>query len=190
MRANRCASLLAAMALLMASACGLRDDSQPARQYFMPDMIHSEAYDAYMPNPNTRDGKTLQRPTEGTVARGYLPLHFVVSEEDAARAGEELTNPLPLTPENLSRGRELYETFCYVCHGSRGLGDGPLVPKIPTPPAYNTSRIKAFKEGRIFHTITVGYGNMKPYASQIVREDRWRIVHYVQKLQREGGEGQ
>ena len=47
------------------------------------------------------------------------------------------------SPEALAQGRALYETFCLVCHGEQGRGDGPLVPKIPNPPAYTSARVRA-----------------------------------------------
>ena len=59
----------------------------------MPDMVYSLAYDSFAPNPNTRDGLTLQRPVKGTIPRGYLPLHCAATEADAVRAGRELVNP-------------------------------------------------------------------------------------------------
>ena len=39
-------------------------------------------------------------------------------------------------------------------------------------------------EGKIFHTITFGKNLMGSHASQLNHEERWKIVHYVQTLQR------
>src|SRR6516164_8005701 len=59
----------------------------------MPDMAHSPAYDTLAPNPNFADGRTLQLPEPGTIARGRKPLHYGPSPEDALRAGQDLHNP-------------------------------------------------------------------------------------------------
>lgn len=44
---------------------------------------------------------------------------------------------VPLTPETASliHGEKLYEAACAVCHGAKGLGDGPAAPvlKVATP---------------------------------------------------------
>jgi mono/diheme cytochrome c family protein len=150
----------------------------------MPDMAYSPAYGSFAPNPATRDGKTLQAPVAGTIPRGFPPFRYGATPEEAARAGVELTNPLPATAETLDRGRRLYETFCFVCHGPEGKGDGPLVPKIPNPPSYTSARVKEMPAGRLYHVITRGSGRMTSYAVSITPEDRWRIVHHVQSLQR------
>jgi hypothetical protein len=56
---------------------------------------------------------------------------------------------------------------------------------LPIPPL-TSDKVKAFKDGRIFHIITDGQGLMGSYASQIRNEsDRWAIVNYVRTLQRQ-----
>jgi mono/diheme cytochrome c family protein len=148
----------------------------------MPDMAHSVPYDSFAPNPNTRDGKTLQAPVAGTVPRGFLPLHYRASPADAERAGRELHDPG--LNEDAARGRLLYATFCLVCHGAQGRGDGPLVPRIPNPPSYTSERVRGLPAGRIYHVITYGSGRMPSYAAQVPPGDRWPIVREVQRLAR------
>jgi len=176
---------LAAMLCAFALACG-RPPESPGYE-FMPNMARSVPFDAFSPNPATRDGLTLQAPVPGTVARGHLPFHYAATPEDAERAGRELADPFAPTPAVLARGRAVYETFCLVCHGPRGLGDGPIIPKFPNPPSYRSERVRAFPAGRIYHVITLGTGLMPSYAAQIAPEDRWRLVRYVQTLQGGGG---
>ena len=103
-------------------------------------MARGPAYKAFAPNAATRTGLTLQAPVAGTIARGHQVFHFGPGEEEAARAGRELANPLPLSAGTIEDGRGLYQTYCLVCHGANGKGDGPLVVagKIPTPPAYTS----------------------------------------------------
>lgn len=35
----------------------------------------------------------------------------------------------------------------------------------------------------MFHVLTYGQANMPSYASQVDREDRWRVIEYVRQLQ-------
>jgi mono/diheme cytochrome c family protein len=172
-------AVIATAAVMAARAAS--DTGRRAFEY-MPDMAHSLPYDSFAPNPVTRDGKTLQAPVPGTVPRGFDPFRYDATPADAERAGRELSNPVPPSTEALARGRELYETFCLVCHGPRGRGDGPLVPKIPSPPAYDSERVRSMPPGQIFHVISRGSGRMPSYGAQIPPAKRWLIVHYVHAL--------
>ena len=168
---------------VLAVACNLAPEKRGFE--YMPNMVYSLAYDAYAPNPVTRDGLTLQRPVRGTIARGHLPLHYAATPQDAERAGRELHSPIVRTERSAAEGKALFAAYCAVCHGTEGAGDGPLVPKIPNPPAYTSARVRAFPPGRIFHVITFGSGRMPSYASQLSAPDRWLIVAHVQTLQGE-----
>ena len=172
------------LAVVVASQIGCLGHSNVRAYEYMPDMARSIPYDSFASNPITRDGKTLQTPPPGTIARGFLPLAYRPTREDAEGAGRELDNPVAPTARSLDEGRELYQTFCAVCHGATGDGDGALVPKIPNPPAYHSAAVRGLPAGHLFHVITYGSGRMPSYASQVTREERWKIVSYVQILQR------
>ncbi|HEX4960141.1 MAG TPA: cytochrome c [Thermoanaerobaculia bacterium] len=160
-----------------------RDPASPGYE-FIPDMARSVPYDAYAPNPVTRDGKTLQPPVPGTIAYGGpLPFRYAATPEDAVRAGRELHSPFPPSPAVLARGQVVYQTFCAVCHGALGAGDGPIIPKFPNPPSYTSARLLAMPDGQIFHVITCGSGMMPAYAGQISPDDRWKAVAWVRTLQ-------
>jgi mono/diheme cytochrome c family protein len=145
----------------------------------MPDMARDPAYKAFAINSATRDGLTMQHPVPGTIARGYHPFHYGPGEEEADRAGSELQNPYRPTAQTLQEGKALYETYCLVCHGQNGKGDGPIADKIPHPPSYASDRLLKFPSGRIFHVITMGTNKMPSYASQLSWSERWKIVTYV-----------
>jgi mono/diheme cytochrome c family protein len=170
--------------LVGALACG-PDPSSPGVAY-LPNMASAVSYDAYAPNPATRDGQTLQAPVPGTVPRGFRPHRYAATPADAERAGRELASPFqgPAPAAALARGKAVYETFCLVCHGATGEGDGPLIPKYPNPPSYASERLLAMPDGQIFHVITRGTGGLMPgYAAQITPEDRWQVVLWVRHLQ-------
>lgn len=50
---------------------------------------------------------------------------------------------------------------------------------------YNSRAVKDKPEGHIFHVITNGKGRMGAHASQVSVEDRWKIVRFVQTLQKQ-----
>ena len=166
--------------LMVATALGGCGATSQQRAYeYMPDMARGPAYKAFAPNSVTRDGLTLQQPVVGTIARGYRPFHYGPGEAEAVRAGKELANPYHATAQTLEEGKALYQTYCVVCHGERGHGDGPIAGKIPPPPSYVSDRLTQFPEGRIFHVITMGSGKMPSYAAQLSADERWKVVTYV-----------
>lgn len=181
------AFLLATMLLLAGLTLGLGRDFARPNMLLLPGMVESVPYDAFDANPVFADGKTLRPPVPGTIPRGHEPLRYGAGEEEALRAGRELENPFDATPVVLERGARVYASFCSPCHGEGGAGDGPVTTRgFPPPPALQGSRDLA--DGRIFHILTFGQGNMPPYAAQIPVEDRWKVIHHVRRLQAPTGE--
>jgi mono/diheme cytochrome c family protein len=166
--------------------CWLADRDRTRRNLeVMPEMAYSPAYDTYAPNPSFPDGKTLQLPEPGTIARGRLPLHYGPSFADVLRAGDELHNPFP-TKDAVARerGAFVYVNYCQMCHGPGGKGDGPLVQRgIPLPASLLAPQAVQRKDGELFHVLTYGQRNMASQAAQLSREDRWKVILYVRSLQ-------
>ncbi len=132
------------------------------------------------------DKRANMVPPENTIPRGFSPYKF---SGKAIEAEAGLTNPLAgdFAPTVLEKGKAKYDIYCGVCHGATGLGDGKVgVKMVVKPPALVSDKVKAFKDGRIFHIITDGQGLMGSYASQLNHEsDRWAIVNYVRTLRRQ-----
>jgi mono/diheme cytochrome c family protein len=175
-------ALFAVMAIAFVVVARASNDAARRGVEYMPDMSYSLPYNTFAPNPITRDGKTLQPPVPGTVPRDVQPFRYGATPDEALRAGRELRNPVAPSAAALTEGRALYETFCLVCHGERGQGDGPLVPRIPNPPSYTSQRVREMAPGQLFHVISRGSGRMPSYAAQISYDQRWLIVLYVSAL--------
>lgn len=143
---------------------------------FMPDMVYSPAYKAQ--KAQTEAGMRL--PVAGTVSREQESFPY----NDVLAAGAGMKNPLKRTKENLMRGKQVFNTYCIVCHGASGEGDGTIVPKFPRPPTLHSDKIKNYADGSIFYVMTKGQNLMPSYAAQIVSQDRWAVVHYIRALQR------
>ena len=101
---------------------------------------------------------------------------------------DRLVNPVPRTPVP-ARGDTLYHTFCSVCHGPAGAGDG-LVGRKMGAPSLLTPRAAGFSDGYIYSIIRYGRGIMGQYGDKIYRPaDRWLVVSYVRYLQDTAGGG-
>jgi len=146
-------------------------------------MQYSPASQSQTANPVLPYQMTAQPAVAGTVPRGFRPFHYGSEPAEADRAGRELKNPFPATSENLARGQYVFSNYCTVCHGATGAGDGPIIPKYPNPPAYQTEKSKSLPDGAMFHVITLGRNNMPPHAAQVSADDRWKAILYIRKLQ-------
>jgi len=177
--------------MVLISSCG-GDKNSPGFE-FMPNMYRSPSYETYltMDNGVNADSMSALMPVEGTIARGFIPWGYGASNDEYKRAGEEAENPIAYSADIMAEGKDLYEKFCLHCHGKKGEGDGDVVVKgnFPLSVSYtsgNSSRggkMTDMKAGHIYHTITYGLNLMGSHASQILPNDRWKIVYYVQKLQ-------
>jgi len=175
--------IIAFAAIAILSSCQ-KNPNHPGYVY-LPEMDVSRAYDTYTENPVFEDGKTLREPVEGTIPRGHTPYPFIKDDLDLAEAGRTIFNPLEASEFNIDRGEVLFTRFCSHCHGKTGDGKGILFTsgRFLLPPG-NLTAEKAVNrpDGEIFHIITVGYGGMADHGSQILPDERWKIILYVRNV--------
>jgi len=177
--------LFIATLLIYLAACS--DPRSTGREY-MPDMVHSQAYEAYTPNPNLPDSTMAGVPVKGTIPRGYTPYHYPNTPEGYEQAGREvkLANFIEINEQNLAEGKRLFNIYCAICHGESGEGNGHIVEteKFPAvPPSYFREDILILPEGKMIHTTQYGKGQMGSYASQLTLEERSMIVAYIKEMQ-------
>ena len=181
-------NLLLAILLLGLAAAHLAIPSDPEKrnfQYF-PNMVDSVAHEAQAPVPVFDDGRHIDlRPPVGAVARGFMPQQYAATPEDAIRAGLELQNPvLADDAAALERGAFVFTTFCATCHGPGMHGDGVVTKKgVPPPPSLFLQHALDLPDGQIWHIISYGQANMAGYASQVDRNDRWKVVSWIRQGQ-------
>jgi mono/diheme cytochrome c family protein len=168
------------------SSCKEKDGLAPE---YMPDMYRSPSVEAYVDygelrgkqgNDSIRNRMSASMPVEGTIPRGFMPYPYENSIEGYNLAGENLKSPFPSTTETIAEGKVLYGMFCVHCHGTTGQGDGILVQREKFPPL----PIKFIPgldlpEGKMFHVVTFGKGLMGSHSSQLNKEERWKIIHYI-----------
>jgi len=166
------------------TSCGKKDANSPGFE-FMPDMYRSPSVEVY--GTSMLNGDTVYStkflPAKGSIARGYIPYAYPNTPEGYDQAGLYLKNPIAFSDAVIKDGEVLYGKYCIHCHGASGGGDGKVGGKLPGPPPAYNGTIKNLPEGKIFHSITYGKGNMGNHASILTQEERWKLVHYVQKLQ-------
>lgn len=160
------------------------------------DMYKSPSIETYGENSNYEDNMSARHPVAGTVPRGFMPYIYPNTNEGYVMAGDSLNNPFANTPDNLAKGKDIYTKFCGHCHGTTGNGDGSIIintdGKYPPPPSYSTGfssgggAMKDLSVGKMFHVITYGRNMMGPHASQLTAEERWKVILYVQTLQKQG----
>lgn len=105
-----------------------------------------------------------------------------------------LKNPLPITPEIVAEGKELYQTkTCGACHGANGGG-------IHCPSLINENWIYGSDDDTLFRLVAIGSegvakagysrgdkekhaGPMPPFGEAISNEqDLWKIIAYIRSL--------
>ena len=162
---------------------------------YMPDMYRSPSYETYSSNPVFKDSMTAQQPVANTIARGddiyaaidRMPYPYPDNNEGYEKAGLELKSPLEHNEANLTEGKRLYENYCTHCHGATGQGDGLVVQRNgPKPFPYNDANLRVLPEGKMFHVTQYGKNMMGSHASQLTATQRWKIIQYVQTLQKIG----
>lgn len=137
-------------------------------------MVRQPRYDAYGEGKLFADGKAMQTPPAGTVARD-APLWAAAEQRP------------PMTAALLSRGRERYDIYCAMCHGADGSGDGTVTARgFPRPADFRAPDQNALVAADIYRTISDGSGAMYGFKDRVPPRDRWAIAAYVQALQRRG----
>lgn len=126
------------------------------------------------------DGFGMRKPVDGTVARNYIPYEY----KGLAAPVVPLSNPLAPTNEVMNLGKKRFLTFCSPCHGNLGDGDSRLRGQFPNPPSLHSEKVRGWLDGNIYHVIVNGQNVMPSYASQLSRDERWAVIHYIRALQK------
>ena len=182
----------------IATSC-IRDKNSPGYEY-MPDMYRSPAIEAYVDYGDVRDSMnydlmnrtSARKPAMGSIAFSEDPnkakFNMAYKETNTPEgyedAGRSLVSPIAFNKETIEQGKHLYVEYCQHCHGEAGAGDGKvvIVGGHPAPGSYSGS-LANLPEGKMFHTLTYGKGVMGSHASQLNKEERWKVISYVKLLQ-------
>jgi mono/diheme cytochrome c family protein len=95
-----------------------------------------------------------------------------------------IQNPTPDTPETIDRGRALFLANCGICHGPRGLGDGPQAFLLNPRPVNLQLHVPQHASGEVYYWISEGVAGtgMPAWKETLSETQRWEIVRFLQAL--------
>jgi mono/diheme cytochrome c family protein len=169
-RALRLSPFIVVVTIIAVSGCRQRMADQPHQR-----PLDSSTFFA--------DGMASRPIEPGTVARaGVEENPYVLTGKINGKPGAAL--PFPMTAALLARGQERYEIFCSPCHDRLGTGQGMIVRRGFRPArSFHEPRLRDAPAGHFFEVITLGFGPMPSYASQLSPRDRWAVIAYIRALQ-------
>lgn len=103
-------------------------------------------------------------------------------------------NPLAATPQNIADGKQLFTSYCMVCHGNDGQNTGvPFAATISPPvPSLASLAVQAYSDGQLKWIIKNGIypSGMPPSKGEFSDEDMWAMVLYIRHLPPKGTVGE
>lgn len=138
------------------------------------------------------DSASFRNPIENTIPKFGSKYHLIDLEYEEAEVINK--NPLEPTERVLARGKNRFETFCVPCHNHDGKGKGVIITKVqlkegeegfPTPANLTREFTRSISDERIYHILSAGQNLMFPVNYKLNKIDRWALVHYIRKLQKD-----
>lgn len=120
---------------------------------------------------------------------GEAPFYYQNTEADRARCEKEMVaNPFQITKSGLDKAKPLYDTYCGICHGEKGDGQGWLVTMpdskyLAQPKNLVSDEMISAGNGRYYFGIMYGKNVMGGYSDKLSFEERWQVIHYIRGLQ-------
>lgn len=139
-----------------------------------------------------KDSSSFRNPVPNTVPKVGSKYHYIDIEYE--EAVQVITNPLEATDRVLERGKNRFEIFCVPCHNHDGKGKGVIITNVklkegeegfPAPADLTREFTRNISDARIFHILSAGQNLMFPVGYKLNETDRWTLVHYIRKLQRD-----
>lgn len=126
-------------------------------------------------------------PRGSQVNNSAITIDTVAQEPFVAPAwADTIKNPIGTSPEIIAKGEEVYNLYCFACHGETGFGDGPAGGAMGVRPAnFHDPKFSKQKDGTIFWKLTNGKGNMPPFKEILKDEQRWQLIAYLKEFGRQ-----
>jgi mono/diheme cytochrome c family protein len=107
--------------------------------------------------------------------------------------GKNDVNPVAATPETIADGKQMFTSYCMVCHGLDGQNTGvPFANTISPPvPSLASPEVQAYTDGQLKWIIENGIypSGMPPSKGDFSDDDMWRMVVYIRHLPKAGSLG-
>ena len=108
--------------------------------------------------------------------------------------GKKDVNPVKDTPDAVEDGKQLFTSYCMVCHGLDGQNTGvPFAETIAPPvPSLASAHVQAYTDGQLKWIIKNGIepSGMPPSTGEFGDDDMWRMVLYIRHLPPKGSLGE
>lgn len=103
----------------------------------------------------------------------------------APSSADTIKNPLKGNADATTAGKKLYATYCVVCHGDKGKGDGIAAAGLnPRPADHTSAKVQSQTDGAIFWKLTNGRPPMASYAKTLTVTQRWQVINYMRTLKK------
>lgn len=164
------------LGLVAAAFTACNNDKSTPNYTYMDDMYISPSIETYS------EGYGAMLPVEGTIARGTMPYEYPNTNEGYEAAKVGLMMPEMYASDEMRKsGKDLYVKMCSHCHGTKGDGNGSLVKneKFLGVPGYDKTRLPDITPGSMYHVVMHGRNMMGSHSSQLLEEERWKIISYI-----------
>lgn len=115
-------------------------------------------------------------------------------KRDITVGGNDVTNPLPASDENIRAGQANFSNYCMVCHGLDGQNTGvPFAERMSPPvPDLKSPAVQAYSDGQLKWIVDNGiFPSGMPASKGILNDGEiWQIVHYLRHLPAKGSLGE
>ncbi len=114
----------------------------------------------------------------------FVPKPAYQAEWKVPDAEKSKVNPLKGDAGSVAKGKELYNTHCKSCHGTKGKGDGPKASQLDTECGdFTAAAFQSQTDGALFYKTKVGRKDMPSYKTKIPdANDLWAVVNYLRTL--------
>ena len=117
---------------------------------------------------------------------GRMHMHAEVPHEY-----EDFVNPLAADPAAVQAGAETFTTYCIVCHGEEGRGDGTAAETLDPPPANlaDSAMMGSLSDAYLYWRISEGglgdpfNSAMPAWKETFSAEQTWQLVTYLRTLE-------
>ena len=134
-----------------------------------------------MNRQSTRLSKTVQLTTLvlALLALGATQV-LAQSAWEAPADADGYQNTVKADAKSIAEGKKVYETYCKLCHGDSGKGDGPSGGSLPIKPAnFADKDIMKQSDGSLAWKILTGKGAMPSWAPVLQEPQIWSVINYI-----------
>lgn len=103
----------------------------------------------------------------------------------APKSADAIENPCKGDEVATKEGKKTFDQLCFVCHGTKGKGDGVAGAALtPKPANFTKETFFSQTDGAIFWKLTNGNPPMASYKDILTEKQRWQLVNYLRTFKK------